>query len=384
MKKVEVILKVTDACNLRCKYCYNSEKGYKKNCVSLENFEKLLTLLLERYNLIHIIWHGGEPLTAGLDYFERAMEIERKINMRSSVTIENSVQTNATLINDAWIKFFKKNNFRIGISFDGEDNEKYRQQTDKTLKAMKKLRAAGVNFSCLAVVADDDYDLKKNYLYFKNQKISFDFSRVFNEGAARELKKTSAESFAKKLIDLFDEWLYDVDGVSVRTFAAYLNMALGGKSRICNCSSCHGKYICLTPDGNLYNCGREGLTAYPFGNIENIGGIGEAFSSEGAKKLIGGSIARREKCKSCEYFSLCQGGCADIAIGENGLENIPEISCYLFKTVYSHIVAKIGEVIEKKTPLDRLNPAVKAVMAKCFTRMGGEMHTEVAESYLKL
>lgn len=384
MKKVEVILKVTDTCNLRCAYCYNSEKGYKNNRVTLEQFEKLLTLLLTDYNFIHIIWHGGEPLCAGLSFFKEAMNVERKISMRSSVTIENSIQTNGTLINSEWASFFKKHGFRVGISFDGVHNEKYRQQTEKTLQGMEKLKAAGLDFSCLAVVADEAYDLEENYRFFAEKKIAFDFSPMFSEGAAKDMPKMQTVKYANDCIALFDKWLYDTNGVSVRTFAYYMNMALGGNSRICSCASCHGKYICLSADGTLYNCGRDGVSAYPFGNIESVQSVKEMLSSEGAIRLLKGSVERRKKCKeSCEYFQLCQGGCADIAIMENGLENIPVNHCYLFKTLYKHISEKIKKIVDDQVPLDTLNPTVKKVLAKSLTRMGGPMQNEIADGYVK-
>ena len=130
MKKVEVILKVTEACNLKCKYCYNGCE-VSKEVLSLERFKKLLLVLKTGYDHIHIIWHGGEPLCAGIDYFRKAMDIERKVNIEQSVIIENSIQTNATLINNEWIKFFNEHNFRVGISFDGINNDKYRAQSEK-------------------------------------------------------------------------------------------------------------------------------------------------------------------------------------------------------------------------------------------------------------
>lgn len=383
MKKIEVILKVTDSCNLRCSYCYNSEREYKRNCVSLERFEKLLSILLTDYNYVHVIWHGGEPLCAGIDFFKQAIDAERKTELRHGVRIENSIQTNGTLINDKWIKFFKQNDFRVGISFDGVDNSKHRQQTQKTLDAMRNLKKAGVGFSCLAVVADNDYNLKANYRFFAENHISFDFSRLFTEGAAKCLSAPKAEKYAADLIDLFDEWLYDTDGVGVRTFAYYINMAVGGKSRICTCCSCHAKYVCLTPDGTLYNCGREGLSAYPFGNIDDIQSVSQMFSSEGARKLLKGSVERRNKCKeSCEYFDLCRGGCADNAVMENGLENIPRDYCYIFKTVYGHISEKMTDILNRQVPLSELNPTVKFVLGKALTKMGGTMETEIADSYI--
>ena len=383
MKKIEVVLKVTDKCNLRCRYCYNSEKGYNNNCVSPDHFEKLLTLLLTDYNLIHVIFHGGEPTSLGLDFFKNAMDVERKVNLRSGVVIENSIQTNGTLINDRWIDFFKKYGFKVGVSFDGADNEKYRGQTENVLKAMEKMKKKGLDFSCLAVVADDDYDLFENYRFFAEKKIAFDFSKVFCEGAAKALPETQAAVYADKLVSLFDYWIKDVDGVSIRTFAAYINMAMGGKFRICSNCSCHGKYISMDPDGTLFNCGRESMRAYPFGNVSDFETAKDVFKTDGAVSLIKGSIERRNECKkSCEFFSLCQGGCADLSISEGSLFSPPKAACTVFKIVYAHVAATINEILKNKVPLNELNPAVRFVLAKNYARMGGNLSSQISETYI--
>ena len=383
MKKIEVILKVTNACNLRCKYCYNKDSHYKEETLSLERFEKLLNVLLTGYNLIHIIWHGGEPMCAGIDYFKAAMDVEKRVHIQSSVVIENSIQTNATLINDEWIKFFKENNFRIGISFDGVDNEKYRQQTEKSLSAMKALKKAGISFGCNAVVADNEYDLLANYSFFKEQNIGFDFSRVLYEGGAKDMQSVETEKYTKAMCDLFDKWIFDTNGVSVRTFALHLNLVSKGKYRICSCCSCHTKYLSLSPNGTVYNCGRDSLGSFPFGSIDDFNSTAEIFASENAKKLILGSIIRRNKCKdSCELFSMCAGGCADIAIMEGGLENIPKDYCYTFKTLHLHIKNTFEKLMKDNVPLDTLNPAVKSVLARTLARSGGTMQNEIANTYV--
>ncbi len=383
MKKVEVILKVTDACNLRCKYCYNGEAHHTGEHLSLERFDKLLNLLLTGYNLIHIIWHGGEPLSVGLDYFKQAMDIERKVHIQSGVVIENSVQTNGTLINGEWIRFFKENGFKVGISFDGADNERYRQGTDKVLRAMKLLRRAGLAFGCNAVVADNEYDLKANYTFFKSLGVSFDFSRVLYEGGAKNMPSLDTVAYAKALCELFDEWIYDADGVGIRTFGLYLNLASGGKYRICSCCSCHMKYISVSPSGTLYNCGRDSLGAYPFGSVDDFERVEDIFASEGAIALISGSVKRREKCKSsCEYFPLCAGGCADIAILEGGLDRIPTDYCYLFKTVYSHVASVFKSLMEERAPLSSLNPMVKSILARTVSKTSTTTKNEIADTYV--
>ena len=383
MKKVEVILKVTEACNLRCKYCYNGEDSYHKGVLSLERFEKLLKVLSTGYDLIHIIWHGGEPLYAGIDYFHQALDIEKKVNINDSVVIENSIQTNGTLITNEWINLFKEHNIRVGISFDGVDNDKYRQHSKKVLKSMKMLEAAGLRFGCNAVVADEEYNLIENYHYFKSLGISFDFSKVLPEGVAKDMKSLSAVSYANGLIKLFDEWIYDTEGVSIRTFATYLSMASGGKYRICSFCSCHMKYLSVTPDGMVYNCGRASLSLYPFGNIDDFNNVKEIFSSTKSLELIKGSIARRDKCKAtCEYFDLCRGGCSDIAILEGGIENIPDEYCYIFKTVYQHVKDTYDEIIKNKTPLSKLNPTVKSIFASTIQKTTDVTANDIADTYL--
>ena len=383
MKKVEVILKVTDACNLRCKYCYNGEAHHTGERLSLERFEKLLNLLLTGYNLIHIIWHGGEPLSVGIDYFKQAMDVERRVHIQSGVVIENSIQTNGTLINGEWIRFFKENDFKVGISFDGADNERYRQGTDKVLRAMKLLRGAGLGFGCNAVVADNEYDLKANYAFFKSLGVSFDFSRVLYEGGAKNMPSLDTVAYAKALCELFDEWIYDSDGVGIRTFGLYLNLASGGKYRICSCCSCHMKYISVSPSGILYNCGRDSLGAYPFGSVDDFERVEDIFASEGAISLISGSVKRRERCKaSCEYFPLCAGGCADIAILEGGLDQIPTDYCYLFKTVYSHVASVFNSLMEERVPLSRLNPMVKSILARTVSKTSTTTKTDIGDTYV--
>lgn len=382
MKKVEVILKVSESCNLKCKYCYNGTEKLKTGFISLQRFEKFLKILQTGYDTVHIIWHGGEPLLAGIDFFEKALDIERKLSVNGSVVIENSVQTNATLIDDKWIRFFKDHGVKVGISFDGIDNDKYRSSSKKVLDNMKALRAAGIPFGCNAVVADDDYSLKDNYEFFKSLGISFDYSMVLTEGEATKNASLSPTLFAEKMTKLFDEWLYDTNGVSIRTFATYLAMAGGGKFRICSNCSCHTKYLSLSPDGVVYNCGRSNLSKYPFGRVDDFNSVKEIFSSKGAIDLISGSIKRREKCKnSCEYFSVCAGGCSDIAILENGLENIPTNYCYVFKTVYKHVKDAYDEIVSKQIPLSKLNPAVKMVFAKKLAKTLPAISDEATTTY---
>ena len=64
---------------------------------------------------IEFIWHGGEPLLAGLDFYRKVAEFQHKW-IQQGKKIINFLQTNATLINSELTDFFMKNNFIIGVS----------------------------------------------------------------------------------------------------------------------------------------------------------------------------------------------------------------------------------------------------------------------------
>ena len=200
MDKINVIVKTTNACNLRCKYCYNSESGYTTEILPLDKLEKFLTMLAVDFREIVLVWHGGEPTYCGLDYFKKIVEMEDRIHAVNGVVIRNSLQTNGTLLNEEWIDFFKKYDFKVGLSFDGKDNDKYRQQGEKTLKAMQLMQKKGLNASCLAVVADDDYDLIENYEFFASKNIAVEFSYLFMEGGAKTMGSLTKEKYVEKYL----------------------------------------------------------------------------------------------------------------------------------------------------------------------------------------
>ena len=123
-KPMYVMLKpVGSKCNLDCDYCYYLEKENlyeKKNPVmSEELLERFIKQYIESQTMPEIMftWHGGETLMRPLSFYKRAVELQKQYAQGRH--IDNSIQTNGTLLNDEWCKFFKENNFLVGISIDG-------------------------------------------------------------------------------------------------------------------------------------------------------------------------------------------------------------------------------------------------------------------------
>ena len=69
--------------------------------------DELLELYVKQYicanevDTVQFCWHGGEPLLLGVDFYRRAMEFQRKY--ADGKRIENTLQTNGTLVDEAWL-----------------------------------------------------------------------------------------------------------------------------------------------------------------------------------------------------------------------------------------------------------------------------------------
>lgn len=367
MKKIQLIIKVTNGCNLRCKYCYNAASEFKHETVSMEKIEKLLTLF-SNYDEIDIIYHGGEPLLVGKEFYTKMIELEKRINASCGVKFVNCVQTNATLIDEKWLSFLKKHNIMVGVSFDGLYNDRYRGKTEETVRAIELMKKNKVSFGCISVVADQDYDIAKNYEYLKQYGMNVDFSYVFIEGNAKTIEVLPVESYVKQMIDLFDVWMRDKNGIMIRNFEYMINKINKCGREYCGNGSCIGNFFCMDASGNIYGCGREAVHKYCFGNVDKVESLSEVFNSASFKEYITGTIQRRNHCMgNCEFFDYCKGGCSDEAVAHGDITRQNPQYCYFFKTLYKHIKMRIDEVFASKADLSEFNPNFKKLLAQAVS-----------------
>ena len=103
-------------CNLNCDYCFFLKKDqlYPESTFRMSDkvMEDYIKQTIESHEVpqVTIAWQGGEPTLMGLDFFKRAVEIEKKY-IKPGMCIENTLQTNGVLIDGEWCEFFHKNNF---------------------------------------------------------------------------------------------------------------------------------------------------------------------------------------------------------------------------------------------------------------------------------
>ncbi len=329
MKNLNLLIKpASSSCNLRCRYCFyydvadNREvKNYGiMNDDTLENMVKKVFDDVE-YSA-NFAFQGGEPTMAGIEFFEKFHKFVEKYNTKK-IIVNFSLQTNGTLLNKKWLELFKKHNYLIGLSLDGnkEMHDTFRIDAkgegtfSRVLKAAKMMKKAEVEFNILCVV---------NKLIAQNGKLVYNFFR--NNGfryyqfipcldslsCSEEKDYTlTAEDYGKFLDETFNLWYEDMMSgkrISVRHFDNYTKILLGEEPEACDMVGHCNMNAVLESDGSMYPCDFYVLDEFKVGNI-NESSFEELFKSEAEMRFLRTSLAVDEKCKVCRYFKICRGGC---------------------------------------------------------------------------
>jgi len=152
------------ACNLDCHYCYYLDKAVQYGGRQAVMSDELLELYVKQYieanevPTVQFCWHGGEPLLLGVDFYRKAMDFQQKY--ADGKKIENILQTNGTLVDEAWCDLFAGNNFLVGISLDGPQDihdafrltKGGRPTFERVMRTIEMFQRSGVEYNTLSVV----------------------------------------------------------------------------------------------------------------------------------------------------------------------------------------------------------------------------------------
>ncbi|MFF0226912.1 cyclophane-forming radical SAM peptide maturase AmcB [Streptomyces sp. NPDC004629] len=154
-----MLMQPTTLCNLDCTYCYLPDRKMSRR-MSTEVAQAVAAGVREwsRQRPVAVVWHGGEPLAAGPAYFRSLTE---PFGTGEAHPVVHAVQTNATLIDEAWCEVFAALPVRVTVSLDGPGEANASRvdwaggpSTQRAMGGIAMLRQAGIGFGMIAVVAD--------------------------------------------------------------------------------------------------------------------------------------------------------------------------------------------------------------------------------------
>jgi len=329
VKPLNLIIKTTRKCNLRCSYCHDWRS--RGSPMPFEVLAHLTAKALQSAEpkLVNFIWHGGEPLLLGQDFFRKALSLQEEF-LRPRRYVLNSIQTNGTLIDEAWCEFLGRNKFTVGISVDGPEeihnrNRNYsggRGSFSDVLRAIDLMRKHDLSFGVLVVLnentkrlrAAEIFDFVLNDLGVKN----FAFlpavpDNVPGQATGERLAEDyfPMDDYNEFMKQIFDHWLaLDDTEVSVRELEGILRSVMGGNPQVCTLAGgCIGENYHIEANGDVYHCDKYvGDPRYHVGNI-----VRESFESIGQSPkhldLVADEKRKHELLSACPNYQVCHGGC---------------------------------------------------------------------------
>lgn len=372
-KPLYVMLKPVGAiCNLRCSYCYYLEKkdlypDDKQFVMSDALLEKFVKEYIESQTTPAVVftWHGGETLMRNIDFYKKAILLQKKY--AGGRQIDNTLQTNGTLLTDDWCRFFKENNFLIGISIDGPQqfHDKYRKTKDKrpsfykVMKGIELLKKHEVDFNVMAVVNDYNVDYPLDfYNFFKSIGAQFiQFSPIVEQIEGEMAPwNVPADKWGDFLIAIFDEWVkQDVGQVFIQMFDSALANWVGAEPGVCIFAKECGHAGVMEFNGDVYACDHFVFPEYKIGNIYSSSLMEMMYSPKQINFGKDKYEMQPQQCKRCKYQFACRGECPknriiETADGEKGLNYLCEGYYKFFDHIAPYMDYMKNELENKRAP----------------------------------
>jgi uncharacterized protein len=351
-KFLSLIVKTGSSCNLACKYC--DADIYSNQRISFEVLLWVIKRALDAARSVHFIWHGGEPLLLGKNFFKKIAYFQQNY-VKEGQFINNSLQTNGYLLDEEWLKIFEEYSFSIGVSLDGpeelhNENRILRNGSgshSKIMESISLMRGKNIPFGVLAVVTDDTLKIgaKRFFEFFMQNNIK-NFALLcqrpaINVGHKDFVNRTDYSHFVNEIFDL---WYYlDDPSIHIRDFESILSALVGGHHRVCLLEgNCIGKYFGINFNGDIFHCDEFMFDpVYKIGNV-----INDNFDDIALSNKIAMLKARNEDeihKLQCKWLPICNGGCPKDRYVNRKLVDKGVVRCCGFSDLIEHIVKRISQ-----------------------------------------
>lgn len=345
MKHV-IQIHMTNACNLKCEYCYINQNSKKLTFDVLKKQIKNIQYLSKKIDdsfdgEYDVTYFGGEPL---LEY-ENILLFDEYLKTNLNV-VHSFMQTNGILLNDKIKNEFDTRNIHIGISCDGcnDNNHKYIEQLykNKIVEMQPKMMIDNHNV----------YNMMKNIVYFyklamKNDidnfyiDVSFVKDNIWDKNSLNELKNqvNNLYDFMVMNYDNYNRWIYI--GFVEKILQNLLN---GKRNFICFAGS---SGFSITPEGIIYPCSRFYTNhQYPLYDSNN-----DTYFEDNISYIKSINNTYNDKCNKCILNNFCNQGCLYSQIQNNG---VIDGYCEVLKICF-HMVTKLYQYMKNKYNINILN-----------------------------
>jgi uncharacterized protein len=361
-----VVIQPTPFCNLDCDYCYLPDRGNRSR-LPLELVDPILRAVLTSPFVggdITVLWHAGEPLAVPVCFYDEATRLLREAEARYKrhpLAIGQSIQTNGTLIDQAWCDCFLRNGIQVGVSLDGPaflHDAHRRTRTGlgthaATMRGIAHLQRNGIPFHVIAVLTRESLDHADAIVGFFLENgitdVGFNMEEAEGVNSRSSLEAAGAEVAYRAFLERVWQLCERSRGAfRLREFETTGALACSD-SRL-ERTDMNRPFVILNVDhqGNFSTFDPELLAVrtqeygdFVLGNILTDS-LESVCATEKFQRIQHDMQAGIERCRgSCEYFGLCGGGAGSNKYWEHGTFDCAETQAcrYRIKIVADVVLA---------------------------------------------
>lgn len=363
-----VLLKVASRCNINCSYCYwfKDKTVYESSKVIMDEVLDAFYIKLKnhicKYSLetFSISLHGGEPLLAGKNKINKILSELRKIEEELNIKLNIFLQTNATIIDEEWIKIFLKYDIHLGVSIDGPKDINDISRIDFSgnstheiiIKNIRILKSSGVKIGVLAVCNPETDPAYICEYFVKDLKLD-NFDILIPDANYNYESIPYIKDFYIKLFRLWFE-KYSRKDVKIRFAKTILEGLLGRSSKMQSIGYNVVDICMIKTDGQievldfLHVLG-DGVTRNQLNILTNE--INDITLDPFWLEVYSSSLNLNQKCVSCKYSFACGGGhIASRWSSEKHFDN-PSIYCDQLYEIFDSSLKYLKQTLQNESTI---------------------------------
>jgi uncharacterized protein len=369
------VVQASPFCNIDCKYCYLPERSSKSRMADT-TLRSMARFFFDRPERLHkdftVLWHGGEPTAVPVAFYESAFSIFDGCKP-AGAPLQNRFSTNATLLTQEWCDLIKRWNVTIRVSIDGpkalhDANRITRSKEgtfERVMRGVQLLRDNNIPFDVISTLSHHSLDhaeaMWRLYRDIGASALFFCIEEVLGVHQRNSLESAECyqkiQGFFRTLLELRDR---EAPGFYIRELDELIDGIPRWRGRVVRHESIPMMIVSIGWDGSVSTFSPELLGArhirygdFIFGNV-NTHSADDILDSPKLGLVYQHIKEGIEACKaSCEYFSICGGGCPAAKVFETGaFESTETLSCRLrIKAVGGVVLDHLNKV---NAPVRRL------------------------------
>lgn len=314
---------------------------------------------------LEITFHGGEPLTPGIEFYRMALPLLR--DGLSPRRVRFGMQSNLWLLTDDLCRLLHEHNVSLGTSLDGPETINDAQRGNgyfrRTMAGIERARAHGLSVGCICTFTPQSAPhAEEVFDFFVHAGLSFNIHASLPSMQHPDATDwaLAPAAYGELLVDMLDRYLENLDQVRIGTLDSLCKSVSVGHGGICAFGDCLGGYLTIAPGGEIYSCQRfVGMPAYQLGNVHECPTL-EKLATAPAWHMLHDRQARiEEECGDCPNLAICRGGCPYSVLATYGSldRTLRDPYCPSYQRIFSHIVDRAAEEVFSE---ENLNAVINA------------------------